>query len=435
MNAQRVGVLATLVLSILPIALAGQTVPDSVRIREMEEQIEAITREIERLSLGREVVVADSSILGLGPGASKVYKVEQGLSIGGYGEVLYENFASEREDGGPSGKSDQVDALRAIIYVGYKFNDRILFNSEVEFEHGSTGQAGSASVEFAYLDYLFGDGNVGARAGLLLAPIGLVNELHEPPVFLGTKRSLTETRIIPTTWREPGVGVFGGTDNFAYRAYAMASLDGVGGGSSKAKGFDPSGLRGGRQKGSKAVAENWGLAGRLDYVGTLGLTVGASSFVGKTAQGRELDGRTVDGTLTLLEGHALFRARGWDLTALVAWSSVGDVEALNELRELEPDETIGENLLGWYLQAGYDVLRRTDTDHQLLPYVRYETLDTQRSVPDGFAPDAEYDMTVLSLGLAWKPIPNAVLKTDYNLHSNGGDTGVNQFNVALGYLF
>ena len=125
----------------------AQATPDSTRIREMEEQFEAITREIERLSLGREVVVADTGILGFGPGASKVYKVEQGLSIGGYGEFLYENFAADRENGDPSGKSDQVDALRAIFYVGYKFNDRILFNSEVEFEHGSTSQSGSASLE------------------------------------------------------------------------------------------------------------------------------------------------------------------------------------------------------------------------------------------------------------------------------------------------
>jgi hypothetical protein len=438
MKTLRICALLALVLFTLPLmpsAASAQEDPDSVRIREMEGQIEAITRELERLSLGREVVEADTSILGLGPGASKVYKVNQGISIGGYGEFLYEGFASEREDGSPSGKSNQLDALRAIIYVGYKFNDRILFNSEIEVEHGSTGQTGSVSLEFAYMDYLFGSGDIGARAGLLLAPMGIVNELHEPPVFLGTKRSVTESKIIPTTWREPGFGLFGGSDNFAWRTYLMTSLDGVGGGSSKAKGFDAGGLRGGRQKGSKAVAEDWGWVGRLDYVGTLGLTLGGSAFYGQTAHNREIDGETVDGALTILEGHLLYKARGWDLTGLLAYSTVGDVSQLNALKSLEGDDSIGEELLGWYVQAGYDVLRSTSTDHELLPYVRYEEVNTQRAVPSGFEIDPSRDLSVLSLGLAWKPIPNAILKADYNLHGTGAETGVNQFNVAMGYLF
>jgi hypothetical protein len=157
-------------------------------------------------------VQADTSILGFGPAAAKVYKIQQGVSIGGYGEVLYENFAAERENDTASGVTDQFDALRAIVYVGYKFNDRLLFNSELEWEHGTTSQGGEASIEFAYLDYMLTP-NFGFRGGLLLPPMGLVNELHEPPIFLGTTRPATEQAIIPSTWREwlwgvrPGRGV------------------------------------------------------------------------------------------------------------------------------------------------------------------------------------------------------------------------------------
>ena len=46
--------------------------------------------------------------------------------------------------------------LRVILYAGYKFNDRVVFNSELEFEHATTGagddEKGEVSVEFAYLD-------------------------------------------------------------------------------------------------------------------------------------------------------------------------------------------------------------------------------------------------------------------------------------------
>src|SRR5919107_2987879 len=221
---------------------------DTTRIRRLEAQVEAITRELEELRLGRDLVVeADTSVYGFGPAASKVYKVRQGVSLGGYGEVLYENFAGSREDDTPSGETDRLDALRAIVYVGYKFSDKVLFNSELEFEHGSTEDGGSVFIEFAYLEYRLSP-RLGLRAGLLLPPMGFVNEVHEPPAFLGARRPETERQIIPSTWRESGVGVFGGAGPFSYRAYLVNGFN--------AAGFSADGIRGGRQNGAEADAEN-----------------------------------------------------------------------------------------------------------------------------------------------------------------------------------
>ena len=213
---------------------------DAERIAEIERNIEALAAELERMDLGDAVVDIDSGERGFGPAASRVYKVESGLSIGGYGEFLYETYAGSKQDRTASGKKDQFDALRAILYTGYKFNDRLLFNSEIEVEH-----AKEIYLEFAYVDYMFTE-NVGMRAGMLLAPLGLTNELHEPPIFLGTERPLTENKIIPTTWRENGIGLFGETETTSWRVYTMNSLNG-------AK-FTSSGLRGGRQKGAKSTS-------------------------------------------------------------------------------------------------------------------------------------------------------------------------------------
>jgi len=99
--------------------LAGQ---DSAQIAEIQRQIDAITRELEELRLGQDVVVeADTGLYGLGPAASKVYRVQQGVSIGGYGEMLYQNCAASRENGAASEMNDQIDYLRGVVYVGYKF--------------------------------------------------------------------------------------------------------------------------------------------------------------------------------------------------------------------------------------------------------------------------------------------------------------------------
>jgi len=411
-----------LVLALLvPGGLVSAQATDSARIAQLERQVEAITRELERVSLGGDVVQADSSVQGLGPAASRVYRIGEGVSIGGYGELLYERFADETEGGAPAGALDRFDALRAILYVGYKFNDRILFNSEIEVEH-----AEEIFLEFAYLDYLITE-SVGVRAGMLLAPLGLVNELHEPPVFLGTERSVTETRIIPTTWRENGIGLFGGNDAFAWRAYVMNSLDG--------SGFTGAGLRGGRQKGSQALAEDLGVAARFDYVGTPGLIVGASGYVGQTAQGQQLAGEEIGGRVVVWDLHADLDLRGWDLRALLAGAQVDEADELNQLNGLVGAAGLGTAMLGWYVEAGYDVLRSTSISHQLLPYVRYERVDTQRDVAAGYGADPANDLSVTSLGLAWKPVPQVVGKVGYQIHSNEADTGVDQLNFQIGWLF
>jgi len=412
--------LALLGAVVFPVTVSAQAT-DSARIAQLERQMDAVSRELEQLRLGQDFVRADSSVLGLGPAASRVYRVEQGVSVGGYGEILYENFGSETEAGNPASARDMFDALRAIVYVGYKFDDRLLFNSEIEIEH-----ADEIFLEFAYLDYLLGDG-WGVRAGLLLAPLGLVNELHEPAVYLGTERSVTESRIIPTTWRENGIGLFGGTEALSWRVYVMNSLNGTG--------FNDQGFRGGRQKGSNALAEDLGVAARLDYVGTPGLIVGGSAYVGETAQGQQLAGEDVGGRITIWEGHVDYKYRGFDLRALVAGATVDEADELNQLNGLTGADGLGESMLGWYAQAGYDVLRGTTSTHQLIPYVRHERVDTQRAVASGYAVDPSNELQVTSFGVAWKPVPQAVAKVDLQLHSNQADTGVNQFNFQLGWLF
>jgi hypothetical protein len=419
---RRLAVTLSLIPAAAGIAAAQQ---DTSELADLRRQIALITREIEALKLGQDVVVgADTGVLGFGPAASKVYKVAQGVSIGGYGEVLYENFAASREDGQPSGKLDQLDALRAIVYVGYKFDDRLLFNSEIEIEH-----ANEIGLEFAYLDYRLSD-RLGFRAGLLLVPMGFLNELHEPPVFLGAKRTETEQRLMPTTWRENGLGVFGNVGPLAYRAYVVNGLN--------ASGFTATGLRGGRQKGARALAADLAGVARLDFVGQPGLLVGGSAYLGNSGQGLasafdpsgELDVRTF-----IWEAHADYRYRGAQVRGLVAMGHLTDVAELNTANGFAGAASVGENLFGWYVEGGYDVLRLTRTAHQLIPYVRYELLRTQDRVPDGFAANPATDQQIWTLGGAWKPIPNVALKAEYQILRNRADTGINPLNLNLSYLF
>jgi hypothetical protein len=405
---------------------------DPQRLAEIERQIEVLAREIEQLKLGEAAPPASEEKdlrYGVGPAASKVYG-KKGVSIGGYGEFVYQNFGGSRQDGEASGLRDQVDLVRAVLYFGYKFDDRWVLNTELEAEHAVTAsdKGGEMEVEFAYLDYLFSR-PLRARAGLVLIPMGLVNELHEPPTFLGALRPDVEQRLIPSTWRELGAGFYGDAGRFSYRLYAVNGMN--------SEGYSAGGIREGSQEGSKAAAENWALTGRLDWTPVAGALLGVSFFSGDSDQGRSTPaGRSFSGGTTLYDLHADWKWRGLWLRGLYVRTTVSDAAAINEANGFEGDASIGRRQWGWYLQGGFDVLSlRAGARASLTPFVRYERYDTQAEVPSGYARNPENDVKLLTIGAVLKPIEPIAIKIDWQQRKNAARTGVNQWNVGLGYLF
>jgi hypothetical protein len=398
------------------------------RLDELERRLDLVAAELEKMKLGEAAIEADESHHGLGPAASKVYRKEQGVSIGGYGELLYQNFSGSTDAGAPSGKIDEIDMLRGIVYIGYKWNDQWLFNSELEWEHGSTGKGGEASVEFAYVDRLIRpEANV--RAGLVLVPVGLVNELHEPTVFLGARRPGIESAILPSTWRESGVGLFGELGGFSYRTYLLNGLD--------AKGYTAGGIRGGRLSGFHGKAEEFAWVGRLDWTATPGLLAGGSLYYGGAGQGLvdPLDGSELDVTTRLVDLHLDWKWRGLQARALWADAELDDVAGLNRALALTGNKSVGEAMDGYYLEAGYDLFSHGEGEDRLVPFARWETYDTQAAVPAGYARNPASDVEQLTLGLQWYPFEQLVVKADWMDIDNGAGTGVDQFNVALGWVF
>ena len=392
----------------------GGGAADEGRIAELERKIEVLAGEIEAMKIG-EAATATASENGFGPAASKVYQAERGLSIGGYGEVLYQNFDSEQ--------SSEIDLLRAVLYFGYKFDDKWLFNSEVEYEHGGE----EVEVEFAYIDYLWRP-QASFRAGRLLIPMGFLNELHEPTVYLGARRPDVERFIIPTTWRENGFGLFGQAGPLSYRTYVVAGFD--------ASGFSAEGLREGRQEGIESKADDIGWVGRLDYSGLPGLLLGGSAYVGDSGQDLRSDaGRKLAVGTRMIEGHLEWKWRGLEFRALGVQADLDDVAALNEALGLTGEESVGKKLQGYYVQLGYDLLAGRGGEKALIPYARWESYDTQKEVPSGFLRNPVSDVDSLTLGVAFKPIDHIILKADYQDYDNGAKTGVDQFNVVLGYIF
>ena len=397
------------------------------QIEELQRRIEVLAAEVEKLRSGEapqtELTDERRRALGLAPSAAATYRrATQGVSFAGYGEMLVENFASENEAGRGGAPTTRLDFLRAILYAGYRFNDKFLFNSEIEIEH-----ANEIFVEFAYVDYLATE-NLTLRGGMLLLPLGLTNEFHEPTVFLGARRPETEQRIIPTTWRENGAGVLGSAGIVNFRAYVTNGLRGAA--------FTSAGLRGGRQRGSNALAANLALSGRVDVTPIPGVFGGVSFYNGGSGQEQVLlDGERLDVGTTIVDLHAQAQLRGWDLRALVAEASIDEAAAVSRALQLPSTAPLAQTMRGGYFQVGYNVLSQWTTELAITPYVRYERVNTQHRIPAGFTRDLSRDGTFRTLGVEVKPIPNVVIKTDYQWVSNAADTGRNQFNINLGYVF
>lgn len=426
--------LAPLALLLLAGALAAQEPAKAgteQRVAELERRLEILSRELEaRQTAGWAPEAKGAGQHGFAPAASKVYEAKGGLSIGGYGELLYENFDANLQDGSYSPKANTVDFLRQILYVGYKFNDTFVFNTELEFEHAKTSNSandgGSVSVEFAYLDILLGRA-FNVRAGMLLVPMGFINEIHEPPTYLGARRPLTESAIIPTTWRENGVGVHGELPGqVSYRIYAVNGL--------RADRFTKAGIRGGRQNGGSALAESLALTGRLEWNPVPGAALGASFYRGNSNQNDQTGALSGEPIITaIVEAHAELRWRGLQVRGLFARMSNSPAG----VRAATPPAAgeLGVRQFGGYLEVGYDVLGGRSGRQALLPFVRLERVDTQQEVVAGMPRDRGNDQSLRTVGLVYKPIPQVAFKADAMVVENRANKGRNQFNLGFGYYF
>ena len=355
-----------------------------------------------------------------------------GTSIGGYAEVHF-NYSYPAD--AAQSKRGTLDFHRLVLYVGHEFTDDLSFYSEIEVEHAS-----EIFVEQAYLDYrLWGD-KLTLRAGMVLVPMGIVNSSHEPPTFNGVERSLLANRIIPSTWREAGVGFVGEPlEGLRYRLFVVGGLDALG---FSAK----SGLRGGRQKVIKSRANAFAVTGRVEYEPILGLLLGASAYLGDAGPnaGPTFDTAGVAQELVVnvagVSADARFRRSGLQARAVVATFSLGDTRRLREAFDSDgapigPD--VGSLLLGYYVEAGYDLFDRLDTPQKLVPFVRLESTDTLASVQGRPAAPEDGDQRLqdIVVGVSYLPIPQVVFKADLDIRRPGLSRGETIANLGVGLQF
>ena len=346
------------------------------------------------------------------------------LSWFGYGELNYTRPAAEPAQA-------RADVGRFVLGAGYRFDERTRLVSEIEIEHAisSSTDPGEVEIEQAYIEHDL-NASVRAQMGLFLIPSGLINENHEPTRYYGVFRNFIETAIIPSTWREGGVGLQGNS------AVGLRWDVGV------TTGFDLSKWDAGSVEGTKsplgsihqelALAKAKDLSGylALQYTGINGLRVGGSLFAGGAGQGQP---GFAGSRVSLWETHARWQPGSWDLAALYARGHISGTAALNESLAGNPT-LIPEDFFGWYVEAAWRA--RVGKPWPLVPFLRYERFNTASGyamLNAATAPQPLADRIALTGGLQWQFAPGVIFKADYVdfAHGREGD----RFDLGLGYEF
>lgn len=344
------------------------------------------------------------------------------VTVGVYGEITYNQ---------PEANNGELDVQRLVLLFGYKFNDKTQFVTEVELEHVE-----EVFVEQAFVNYAVGD-NISLRGGLMLVPMGIINEYHEPTTFNGVERPAVDNAIVPTTWREIGVGVTGrfSEASIGYQAYIFNGFKSTVNEDGDVTGFlkGSDGLRGGRQKAVKSTVDSPTFSTKIEYYGLPGLRLGLSGYFGKTQAAddvEDIEGANIGVSMVGLDAryaYQRFTARGQFI-----YASLSDTEAYNTLTSRD----LGSTMMGYYGEVAYNLLS-LEKQQRLFAFARYENYDTHSDTDGALLRNDAYNRTDLTTGLSYHIAPGVVLKGDYQFRDNNVSNGNvdNRLNFGIGVWF
>ena len=330
------------------------------------------------------------------------------VTIGGYGELHY-NYKK------PEGIQDTrvLDFHRFVLFFGYNFSEMWSFRSEIELEHNLVdGDSGELELEQAYINY-FPAMYFGARAGVVLNSVGLLNEVHEPPTFLGVERPEYQKYIIPTTWFGNGAAVFGFYRGFDY---VVTLMEGLNADNLTQENIAKSGIRSGRNKGFKSNAKSMLVNTRINYTDIRGLLIGGS-YTYNNAIGDSLHNQ-----IAVSELHLKFNHKSLFVTA--------------EVGNISYSEGNIKNSFGYYGDLGYDIGWSLNLKFPIIPFIRYANYNTVSSSKSGGEIEKANNKSKLMIGINILPISQVVLKADYGVEKIELDSQKTIFfNLGIGYMF
>ena len=402
------------------------------RVEQLARELERVKAELQQLKNAQQQAPAPApapapavAVAPAAAPAAPAAPAEPATVISSYGELNYNRPKDHSQA--------QADVRRFVLGLQHRFDDKTKMVAELEVEHAvaSSGDQGEVEVEQVYIEHRL-DETYGLRAGLLLMPVGLLNNNHEPTAYYGVERNFVETAIIPSTWREGGLQVFGEHDNgISWSAGISTGFDLTKWDASSSEGRE-SPLGSIHQELQLAKAHNLAYFGSVDWRGIPGLRLGASVFSGKAAHGAA-GFASPNARVSLWDVHAKWTPGAWDLSALYTRGTIKNAGDFN-LRLVGSPNPVPNAFDGWYTQAAYRW--QLKGDYVLAPFVRYERYNTGRGfdgLPVGLNPGNVGTEGVRTVGLNFYLNPSVVLKADLQRFKLNSDN--NRLDLGIGYAF
>ena len=414
-----------------PSATAGQTTGET-RVEELERRLRELAARVQELETSDGNKRAEEprqreATAGQAPRAeAPVQESAESSPASQTGPISgYMDFHLNR----PAQEDPQLDFHRFVLLFTHGFSERLRFTGELELEHGfveGAEESGELELEQAYLDFKVKP-EFNLRAGMLLAPVGIINERHEPPSYHGVERPFVDTFIIPSTWFDAGVGIHGAFGpGWQYRAYLMAPLDAT-------RITAGEGLAEARQKGFRSNVRNIAQTARLENVGFPGLTLGASFWRGKTG----FNFRREDSRVGVIEFDGRYHTGPVAVRGEFAQVFVDGANELNDLlqRTAGVSPNIARQMRGFYVEPSVRPVPRLRYD--IAAFLRYENFDTQFRMPEGVLPLKQFDRAAWVVGASYFPDPDIAFKIDYTVIRNRSSLfrSADSLNIGLGWWF
>ncbi len=342
---------------------------------------------------------------------------QSSTTIGGYGNAFYQHNANQQ--------TANIDLERFVLFTGHKFNNKISVFSELEVEDAKVSGSvpgGEVAIEQAYLKFNL-SANQYIVAGLFLPRIGILNENHLPNTFNGNERNYVETYILPSTWRELGVGLYGSLGNLPVNYYV-----GLVNGLSSAGFVHGSGIREGRFEGRNATGNNLAVTAALQVYqgdfkaqlsGYYGGTVGVSKF---KADSLGLNGGLFGTPVAIGEADVQYTHGGFSARLLGTVVSIPNAANINRAYSNNTPKI----QYGAYAEIGYDILHTSSASHaqQFIIFVRDEKFDINASIPSNGVIDGTLNQNHVVAGFTYLPINNVALKADVRLIHTGNQNPI-----------
>ena len=410
---KKIGLVTSVMVGVFALAAAShaETIPD------LQRQLNEINGKIQELQTKKdqEVTTANSDYLKKLLGSTK---------IGGYGELEY----IFRKDNGNGNGGNTLDPHRIVLNVTSQLADWIDFNSELEWEHGGSdgGADGSISVEQAYLTFKL-DPALKINTGVMLVPMGAINQSHEPVNFYSSTRPALDTFLIPSTWQEMGIGISGALHTkIDYQLMAVTGLDGSNFNAEK-------GLREGRQGFKKDNNRNFAVTGRLDIRPIDNLITSLSLYSGNSAPSGSSTAYT---TIAAIDGR--YRFDDFELA--------GEYVHVYQDRPDVLNSEIGRNMSGYWVEGAWHALPKAWKKGKLstadaVLFARYSELNTQKGgAIDPSKTSGKFNRNYTTVGISFMPIQSVAIKADYQFFGDRRAAGEipldnDKFQVTVGFVF